>query len=351
MITKKSVFTAIDLFSGCGGLTLGLKKAGFSVIGAVDIENIAVETYEKNHPEVCLLHEDIRKIRGDIFQKKLNIDLGELDLLAGCPPCQGFSSVRTLNGKNNISDDRNDLVFEFLRLVKELLPKIILMENVPALAKDSRMVKFIKQIKMLGYDCSGFPVILNAADYGVPQRRRRMIFMASRIGKIDLPKRKNDKVTVRDAIMNMPKPGHSGDYLHDLPEARSKEIMNIIRIIPKDGGSRRMLGEKYQLDCHKKCKEGFKDIYGRMKWDDVAPTITGGCISPSKGRFLHPDENRAITLREAALLQSFPKKYYFSLKKGKQGVATMIGNALPPLFIKSHAVSILSALSKNQEAN
>jgi DNA (cytosine-5)-methyltransferase 1 len=117
-------------------------------------------------------------------------------------------------------------------------------------------------------------------------------------------------------------------------------------LVPKNGGSRTDLPSKYQLKCHKKTK-GFKDVYGRMWWDKPSPTITGGCSQPSKGRFLHPEENRSITLREAALLQTFPKDYRFSLKAGRQGVATMIGNALPPAFIQFHASRLLRHLDTN----
>jgi DNA (cytosine-5)-methyltransferase 1 len=124
--------------------------------------------------------------------------------------------------------------------------------------------------------------------------------------------------------------------------------MAMIRLIPKNGGSRMDLPMKYHLPCHKRFPEGFKDVYGRMKWSDVSPTITGGCVSPSKGRFLHPSQNRAISLREAALLQTFPQNYYFSLKSGRQGVALMIGNALPPTFIKRHALAIKHALVASQ---
>jgi DNA (cytosine-5)-methyltransferase 1 len=336
--------TAIDLFSGCGGLTLGLKQAGFRVLGAVEIDDLAVETYRKNHPGVKVWHDDIKKISGANILLDLNIKKGQLDLLAGCPPCQGFSSMRTKNGKKKIRDDRNDLVFEYLRLVKNLLPKTVMMENVPALADNRRMKVFKNELSALGYDLNGTPLILNTADYGVPQRRRRMILLCSRVGKIELPEKTKAKVTVQDMIGDLVRPGKSGDPLHDLEENRTPKIREMISKIPKNGGSRMDLPKKYHLPCHKKYPAGFKDVYGRMKWENVAPTITGGCISPSKGRFLHPSQNRSITLREAALLQSFPKNYFFSLNKGRQGVALMIGNALPPTFIKQHALAIKKTL-------
>ena len=124
--------------------------------------------------------------------------------------------------------------------------------------------------------------------------------------------------------------------------------MEMIKLVPKNGGSRTDLPVRFHLECHKNFPEGFKDVYGRMSWGKVAPTITGGCVSPSKGRFLHPSQNRSITLREAALLQTFPANYFFSLKNGKQGVALMIGNALPPEFIKQHALAIKRSLSQSR---
>ncbi len=332
--------TAIDLFSGCGGLTLGLKQAGFDVIGAVENDPLAVETYTANHPEVKMWPKDVRKVPGTEVLRELKLKKGELDLLAGCPPCQGFSSMRTRNGAQEIEDPRNDLVFEFLRLVRALLPKTVMMENVPALATDARMEKLLKDLRALGYKSDGMPLVLNTAEFGVPQRRRRMILVCSRKGSIELPEGSKERTTVRQAIGKMPKPGHTGDPLHDFVEKRSEKTKELIRLVPKNGGSRKDLPKEYHLRCHQDESIGFKDVYGRMKWEDVSPTITSGCINPSKGRFLHPSQNRTVTLREAALLQTFPKSYFFSLKKGKGGAALMIGNALPPLFIKKHAKAI-----------
>ena len=205
--------SAIDLFSGCGGLTLGLKQAGFKVVGAVEIDSLAVETYKKNHLEVKIWQEDIRKVKGTEMLRILGLKKGQLDLLAGCPPCQGFSSIRTKNGKKEVQDERNDLIFDYLRLVKAFLPKAIMMENVPALAKNDRMKVFKKELGKLGYNLNGTPLILNTADYGVPQRRRRMILVCSRIGNVELPKGNARKITVREVIGDLPRPGKSGDPL------------------------------------------------------------------------------------------------------------------------------------------
>lgn len=344
----RRALNAVDLFSGCGGLTLGLKQAGFTVVGAVEIDALAAETYRENHPEVCLWQKDIRKLSGAELRRVLKLRKGQLDLLAGCPPCQGFSSMRTRNGSSRVRDDRNDLVFDYLRMVKAFRPKALLLENVPALAQNRRMSILVEKLSAMGYDCGGTPSVLDAADYGVPQRRRRMILVGSRKGAVSLPAGLRRSKTVHDAIGKMPKPGDSGDPLHDFPEKRDPRIVRLIKLVPKNGGSRADLPSRYLLPCHERLVGGFGDVYGRMNWKQVSPTITGGCFNPSKGRFLHPSQNRAITLREAALLQSFPRTYHFSLKRGKEAAALMIGNALPPTFVKLHARAIKSALQSRK---
>lgn len=325
---------AIDLFSGCGGLTLGLKRAGFDVVGAVEIDALASETYRLNHRKPFLWQEDIRELSVNTVKRKLGIRKWDLDLLAGCPPCQGFSSMTTLNGSSRVRDRRNALVFEFLRFVDELMPRAVMMENVPGLATDYRMAKLKTGLRRLGYTVA--VDVLNAADYGVPQRRRRLILLAALDGPLTFAHPVDGRKTVREAIAALDPPGDTGDELHDFPENRGSRIQNLIRRIPKNGGSRKDLGARSQLQCHRDC-DGFKDVYGRMSWDEVSPTITGGCVNPSKGRFLHPEQDRCVTLREAALLQGFPPKYRFSLRRGKFAAAEMIGNALPPEFVRLQA--------------
>jgi DNA (cytosine-5)-methyltransferase 1 len=335
------VRTAIDLFSGCGGLTEGLKTAGFRVLGAVEVDGVAAETYQLNHPEVRLWTKDIRSLGTRSVARKLNLRKGQLDLLAGCPPCQGFSTMRTLNGRRSNRDKRNDLLFEVVRFAKALRPKAVMIENVPGLSTNSRFRDFCSQLGKLGY--TGEHRILNAARYGVPQRRNRLIYLAARDQEVAFGKQSGEQKTVRSAISALRPAGKSGDPLHDMPEHRSPGVARIIKAVPKNGGGRTDLPYEQQLDCHKSCN-GFKDVYGRMAWDEVAPTITTGCFNPSKGRFLHPVRNRAITIREAALLQGFPKRYKFDVKHGKVALALMIGNALPPPFIAAHARAIRATL-------
>lgn len=333
--------TAVDLFSGCGGLTLGLRKAGFRVLAAVEIDSLAVRIYKANHRNVAVWETDIRGLEPSELLEKLRVNEGQLDLLAGCPPCQGFSTMRTLNGAVRVDDPRNNLLLEFQRFVEAVRPRTVMMENVPGLADDERFASFCKKLKSLGY--VGKHHILDAADYGVPQRRRRLIYLAGYGVEIPFAAKTRKRKTVKDVLRDLPKAGESGDHAHDIPERRSPKVMRIIRHIPKDGGSRADLPAEFQLECHRRCN-GFSDVYGRMAWNNVAPTITSGCFNPSKGRFLHPEEDRAITMREAALLQGFPVDYKFVSEIGKEALAAMIGNALPPPFIAAHSRNIRRVL-------
>jgi DNA (cytosine-5)-methyltransferase 1 len=336
---------AVDLFAGCGGLTLGLKQAGFKVIAAVEINPAAADTYKTNHRDVRLKELDIRSLPAVALLRELKITVGELDLLAGCPPCQGFSTLRTQNRSKINKDRRNDLVKDMLRFVRAFRPKTVMMENVPELVRYNSFKSLCRGLKNLGYEVKY--EIKDAARYGVPQRRKRLILLAGRNAiPLTFGTESNRKKTVRSAIGRLPRPGKSRDALHNLPEQRSEKILRLIRDIPKDGGGRNDLPRSRQLKCHKN-QSGFNDIYGRMAWDDVAPTITSGCFNPSKGRFLHPVQNRAITMREAALLQSFPKNYIFDASLGKHAIALMIGNALPPEFIKRNALEIRAAIRRN----
>jgi DNA (cytosine-5)-methyltransferase 1 len=332
---------AIDLFSGCGGLTLGLKEAGFAVVAAVEIDRKAQETYRLNHPKVRLYAQDIRELDPVEVLRGAGMKPGELDLLAGCPPCQGFSRLRTKNQRTSVKDERNDLVADFLRFIEIMKPKTVMLENVPALAKDARFLKMRRQLRAFGYE--SVVHVLDAADYAVPQRRKRLIMLASNVHTPVLADKASKRITVREALDGLCSPKQTADDLHALGENRSKEVRELIALIPKNGGSRTDLPEKYQLACHKR-SNGFRDVYGRMSWDQVAPTITSGCHNPSKGRFLHPSLNRTITLREAAILQGFPRGYRFNVTHGKESIALMIGNALPPPFITAHAGALRKGL-------
>ena len=340
--------TAIDLFSGAGGLTLGLKMAGFNVIAAVEVEPKITKTYAANHPEVNLFTRDIRKITAKEIYEKTGVT--SIDLIAGCPPCQGFSK---LTEKYHREDERNSLVMEMGRLVKETMPKAIMMENVPGLSKPGNKVfqEFLNLIKSLGYKVNYS--VLQLADFGVPQSRRRLVLLAGKGFEIDLPKRthsqKGDKkkglkpwLTLRDALLGFDS-NSVKSFAETLPTGGPmkfdwKVVSNISEISRKRlaalkaGQTCRDLPENLRLDCQSE-PNGFKNVYGRLSWNKTPPTITSGFKTPSMGRFGHPSKIRTISVREAALIQTFPKDYKFETNSIGTA-AEMIGNALPPKFAK-----------------
>lgn len=344
MVTKPS---AIDLFCGAGGLSEGLRQAGFKIVGAVDLDTAACHAYRLNHESVKIWERDVRKLSGTKIMQVLKMKHGELNLLAACPPCQGFSTMRTKNGTQRNRDRRNDLIFEVLRLTRSMKPVSVMVENVPGLINDRRYRVFRRGLESLGYrvKCG----VLNTVDFNVPQKRRRLVLLASKLGQPEFAPKARSRRTVRHMIGKLGPRRFSRDPLHNYSTQRSQRIEDLISRIPRNGGSRKALGSKNQLPCHKRL-DGFRDVYGRMAWDKPAPTITGGCINPSKGRFLHPQANRAITLREAALLQTFPKSYRFPLDRGRHSVAVLIGNALPPEFIRRHANALRDLVSREKRS-
>lgn len=336
-------YIAIDLFSGCGGLSEGMEDAGFEVVAAFDNNMDAVAAYQLNHPRTNVFEGDIRQVDTVEIKKILNGRV--LHLLAGCPPCQGFSSMRRRNKKKSVRDERNSLVSEYLRFVKDLQPLTIMMENVPWLVKYSLFKSVIRELKGMNYDIK-FDVV-NLQEYGVPQRRKRMVLVGSRVRKINPDVKElniagptGEKKTVRDVIGHLEPTLEIEDAVHSIVASHTPKIMKLIKAIPKNGGSRKDLPKRFQLECHKKKDVGFSDVYGRLRWDDYSSTITGGCLNPSKGRFLHPEEDRNITAREAALLQTFRKDYKFPANISKTSVALLIGNALPPKFSCIQTVNI-----------
>jgi DNA (cytosine-5)-methyltransferase 1 len=332
---------AVDLFSGIGGMSVGLRQAGFDVVLGVEIDARAAATYGANLPDVPVIVEDIRTVDASRIREHAGLnEHATIDLLAGCPPCQGFSTLRTRNRASSVNDPRNDLLNEFRRLVDELEPIHVMMENVPRLAEEESFRDFVGHLTKNGYHVAHG--VLDASWYGVPQRRRRLILTASRSGQVSLPEPDAQQCTVRQALETLPQAGVSGDPAHDHGERRSGAVRELIRLIPEDGGSRSELPPDRVLDCHKSFT-GFSDVYGRMAWDKPAPTITSGCVNPSKGRFLHPVEHRSITLREAAILQGFPRTFILDVGHGKEACATQIGNALPPEFIRRQALRFLEA--------
>lgn len=339
------MLNAIDLFCGCGGITQGLKNAGFKVLAGVEFNPAPAAVYQVNHPEVRLFQEDITKLgTEDVISACGN---QHIHLLAGCPPCQGFSTIRRKNKSEIISDPRNMLAQDYLRYVKAFMPDTILFENVPGIENYPIFVRVRIVLSSLGYklDCH----IVDFARYGVPQRRKRFVMIGSRVGKIQLGQGSDKIVTVKDTIGSLESPEETSDYAHTIYAHNTPRILDMIRHVPHDGGSRADLPEKYVLNCHKKEGIGFKDVYGRLRWDSVSSTITGGCLNPSKGRFLHPEQDRALTVREAAMLQTFPPDYIFPKEISKTELGLMIGNAVPPRFAQNVGKIIIDALRKQKD--
>ncbi len=339
--------TAIDIFSGAGGLTVGLKRAGFEVAVAVEIEPHSLATYKANHPEVRCLQQDIATVSGTALLELAGTD--RIDLLAGCPPCQGFTSL-TAKYRNR-DDPRNLLVLEMARLAEEIHPRAIMMENVPGLTRkgESLYVRMKARLQALGYCLT--EGVLQVADYGVPQFRRRFVLLAGQGFKIDFPVATHSDAladnlaswrTVRNAIRNMPEPltlteakarGHV--ERSDWHVVRNLSSANVSRLESIKAGQPRMsIPEHLRPACHRDGYVGFSNVYGRMAWDRPSPTITGGCTTLSKGRFGHPVENRTISVREAALLQTFPRDYCLDTPLIDR-VCNMIGNALPCDFAEA----------------
>lgn len=332
---------SIDLFSGVGGLTQGLHKAGFKTELAFEIDEIASKAYKLNHKRTKVITSDIRKVSINTVKNELGNKT--IHLLAGCPPCQGFSSIRRLNKPNPVEDERNSLIKEFVRFIKELKPYTFMMENVPGLALHESFNQALNEIEKAGYYPPDWKIV-NVKDYGVPQNRKRLVLVGSRLAPLKVAEPTQKRKTVRQVIGKLPNPENSNDPLHKIFPKHTDEILNLIKEIPKNGGSRKDLGNDRQLECHKKGNVGFNDVYGRLRWDDYSTTITGGCLNPSKGRFLHPEQDRCISAREASILQSFPRNYKFPLNAPRTKIALMIGNALPPQFSRIQAENIKNHL-------
>lgn len=370
----RTKYEAIDIFSGCGGVSCGLSLAGFKVKSAVEIEKHAVETYLSYGPlkNVNVLNEDICNLNGEQILKAAKIKKDDIYLFAGCPPCQNFSRQNPLN-KNKTDDERKKLLFEFLRLIEEVLPPFILMENVPGITTEFNkaiLTEFMERLKKHYYVKED---VLNAANYGVPQARKRFVLHAVRndineelkqMGfSFDLPQATHDKKgsnglkkwkTVKETIGDLPTISAGEEYKDDgkIHNHKCADLSDInlkrIKAIRANGGSRNGLPEELVLECHKKKDNegnvfsGHGDVYGIMDPDKPAPTITGGCLCYSKGRFGHYSQNRAISIREAARLQTFPDDFVFS--NSLSDSALQIGNAVPIDLVRASGIVFKEAI-------
>lgn len=340
---------AVDFFCGGGGMSYGMQMAGIKVIAGIDFEKSCKETYEANITDAKFLLEDVSELTVEKLEKDLHIERNDDRLiLIGCSPCQYWSIINTDKEKSKKS---KNLLKEFRKFVEYFNPGYVVVENVPGVLRNKRksgLSGFISWLKK-----NSFAVHFDNHDiseYGVPQSRRRFTLLANRITKKKIAPIKMDgkKMLVKDVIgidNGFPKieAGHKDktDFMHTV--AGLKEI-NIKRLeqTEKNGGSRISYADNELLapNCHRNDKVNFKDTYGRISWDKLSPTITTKFFSISNGRFAHPEENRAISLREGAILQSFPKTYIFKTTS-ISNTARIIGNAVPPMYAQAIAKAII----------
>ncbi|HAL51995.1 MAG TPA: DNA (cytosine-5-)-methyltransferase [Sphingobacterium sp.] len=336
----------VDLFCGIGGLTHGFIQENFNVVAGIDIDESCKFAFEINNNSKF-----ISKSVSDLSGKDINVLFGNAKrkILIGCAPCQPFSSY-TFKDPEKKDNDKWKLLYDFKRIIQETKPDIVSMENVPQLINFKKAPVFQDFLNSL--ESEGYSVhyeIVNCQDYGIPQNRKRLVLIASKLGHITLiPKThsKDNFVTVRDAIGNLP-PIEDGEFDIDdkLHFARKLSESNKIRIQNTPyGGSWTDWPEHLKLTCHKKdTGKSYSSVYGRMRWEDPSPTMTTQCIGYGNGRFGHPEQDRGISLREAAILQSFPKTYKFAPENENISivkVARQIGNAVPVKLGKIIAKSI-----------
>jgi len=334
-----------DLFCGAGGLTRGLLNAGIEVLVGFDLDVNCQRTYEENNPPAQFVSADLSTLKVASIAKHMRRRRPEDMLLAGCPPCQPFSQQR-----RQIAASRDAVLLgSFGRLVEALLPGQILVENVRGIAKvlgNSSFRRFLKTLERLDYKYVWGT--LNAKWFGVPQNRWRLVLIAMRGTVPTLPDPQHGPdltpyTTVRETISHFPAILAGGRHAK-IPNHVAATITepNLVRLrhTPHDGGDRRSWPAKLRLGCHTGDYEGHTDVYGRMFWDQPAPTLTGRCHSISNGRYGHPEQDRAISLREAAALQSFPDEYVFH--GSSKSIALQIGNAVPVVLAEALGKHILA---------
>jgi len=346
----------VDLFAGAGGITEGFRRVGFSPVAAVEFDCWAARTYAANfgnHVFACPIEEVEVAPRGaalvwrgcGIEGSARELRTSKIDVLVGGPPCQGFSPLGRMHDWQ-FTDPRNTLWMHYARILDIVRPKIFVLENVPELLKSAEFTRLSAFVRSLGYDLT-FNV-LNAAFYGVPQARKRAIVIGNRVGKALMPLPTLERKNVRDAIGDLP-------YLPDgknLHAARRPVPMSIERYkaVPTGGNRFDLMKNRPDITpaCWKRKKSGSTDVFGRMLWDEPSPTIRTEFFKPEKGRYLHPQAHRPITIREAARLQTFPDDFVFIGSNAQ--VAKQIGNAVPPAFAERIALQVRSMLAADGHA-
>lgn len=347
---SKKVIKAVDFFCSGGGMSNGMIKAGIKVIAGIDFDIECKSTYEANNKDSRFIHADVFKLKEEDLQTQLSLKRNDDNLLLiGCSPCQFWSMIRTDKRK---SAQSKDLLIEFSRFVKYFNPGFVVVENVPGIERrkeESGLNTFVLELEERGYKVKYKVVNLN--DYGVPQTRKRFSLVASRVTKdcVFPSPSKGEKPTVRDFLgtkNGFPKvtAGHKDEtnFQHTVCKLSDKNLLRLMGT-PQNGGNAMWWRSNKKLGREKYRGDGFRDSYSRMSWDKAAPTITTKFFSISNGRFAHPEEHRAISIREGATLQTFPKKYNF-ISSSINGAARMIGNAVPPEYARRIGKAILDAV-------
>lgn len=323
-----------DFFSGCGGTSAGLRLAGMKPVLAVDIDDEALRTYKVNFTDAVAMETDIRALATRDLEHLMERDRKNPVLFSACAPCQPFSKQ---NRRKRERDDRASLLTELVRLLERFRPDLLFVENVPGIQRgkddgEGPFAELKRALDRLGYFHSSR--IVNAQEFGVPQSRVRLILVASAFGPIEVPAATHGTAgrplrTVRDAIAHLP-PLAAGTrdagVANHYACALSPMNLERIRALP-EGGRRTGWDDRLKLGCHADLK-GYTDTYGRMSWDRPSPALTTRCVSLSNGRYGHPDQDRAISMREASNLQSFEEDFVFI--GSVNGIARQIGNAVPP---------------------
>lgn len=339
---------AVDFFCGGGGMSFGMHKAGISVLAGIDYEASCKETYEKNIKKAKFIHADVFELKEEDLQEQLNLEKNDDGLiLIGCSPCQFWSIINTDKKK---SEKSKSLLVEFERFVKYFNPGYVVVENVPGVLRrkeESGLAAFIDWLEKNKY--SVHFEVHNTSDYGVPQNRKRFTLVATRLSEHKIfPKKSNRKKTVADVLgteNGFPKisAGYkdNSEFLHTVPNVAPITLSRIQKVT-KNGGNRLSFANdpELQLACFVGKDNSFKDTFGRLWWHKPSPTITTKFFSVSNGRFVHPDEDRALSLREGATLQSFPKSYKF-YGSSHAAIARQIGNAVPPEYARRIGIAII----------
>lgn len=341
----------VDLFCGVGALSHGMKQSGLKIVAGYDIDSRCKYAFEKNNDGI-FFSRDVATLTPDEIKK--HYSKGSISVLAGCAPCQPFSSYK----QRYDEDPQWSLVTKFAQLAVRVLPDFITMENVPALLKykDGKLFRaFCRRLEGAGYKVSW--TVAKCEDYGVPQKRRRLVVIASKNGVVlQLSPTKSDQISVRAAIGKLPRiAAGSADSKDPLHTAASLSQINIRRIrASKPGGTWRDWPVSLRAACHQRATgQTYAGVYARMAWDAPSPTMTTQCYGYGNGRFGHPEQDRAISLREAALLQSFPRNYKFLPRNeviSFTEVGRWIGNAVPVNLAKSIGNTIAVCVRSHSRA-